>query len=36
VTTPLIGDALTGGSLDALAERARRVVEVVAEARGTR
>jgi 2-dehydro-3-deoxyphosphogluconate aldolase/(4S)-4-hydroxy-2-oxoglutarate aldolase len=33
---PLIGDALTGGSLDALAERVRRVVEVVAEARGTR
>lgn len=33
---PLIGDALTGGSLDALAERTRRVVEVVAETRGTR
>lgn len=31
---PLIGDALKGGSLQALAERARRVVEVVASVRG--
>lgn len=30
---PLIGDALNGGSLDALTERARRVVEVVASVR---
>lgn len=33
---PLIGDALSGGSLDALAARARHVVEVVAEARRIR
>lgn len=31
---PLIGDAFAGGSLDALAARARHVVEVVNEARG--
>jgi 2-dehydro-3-deoxyphosphogluconate aldolase/(4S)-4-hydroxy-2-oxoglutarate aldolase len=30
---PLIGDALKGGSLDALAERARRVTELAADAR---
>lgn len=33
---PLIGDALKGGSLDALAERTRRVVEVVSETRSAR
>lgn len=33
---PLIGDALKGGSLDALAERTRRVVEVVSETRAAR
>ncbi len=33
---PLIGDALNGGSLVALAERARRVVEIVAESRSAR
>lgn len=30
---PLVGDALKGGSLDALAERARRAVSIAAEAR---
>ncbi|MGO4691298.1 bifunctional 4-hydroxy-2-oxoglutarate aldolase/2-dehydro-3-deoxy-phosphogluconate aldolase [Glaciibacter sp. 2TAF33] len=30
---PLIGDALKGGSLDALADRARRVTELAADAR---
>jgi 2-dehydro-3-deoxyphosphogluconate aldolase/(4S)-4-hydroxy-2-oxoglutarate aldolase len=33
---PLIGDALEGGSLTALADRARRVVEIVAESRTPR
>jgi 2-dehydro-3-deoxyphosphogluconate aldolase/(4S)-4-hydroxy-2-oxoglutarate aldolase len=33
---PLIGDALKGGSLDALAERTRRVMELVAETRDAR
>ena len=33
---PLIGDALKGGSLDALAERARRVTGLVADARSAR
>ncbi|SEB09876.1 bifunctional 4-hydroxy-2-oxoglutarate aldolase/2-dehydro-3-deoxy-phosphogluconate aldolase [Leifsonia sp. 21MFCrub1.1] len=33
---PLLGDALMGGSLDALARRTRRVVEIVAEARSAR
>ncbi len=33
---PLIGDAMSGGSLTALAERARRVVEIVAESRTAR
>ena len=33
---PLIGDAFRGGSLDALAERTRRVMEIVAETRDFR
>jgi 2-dehydro-3-deoxyphosphogluconate aldolase/(4S)-4-hydroxy-2-oxoglutarate aldolase len=33
---PLIGDALKGGSLEALAERTRRVIELVAETRDAR
>ena len=33
---PLTGDAFRGGSLDALAERTRRVMEIVAETRDFR
>jgi 2-dehydro-3-deoxyphosphogluconate aldolase/(4S)-4-hydroxy-2-oxoglutarate aldolase len=33
---PLIGDALKGGSLQALAERTRRVVEIVSEVQASR